>query len=208
MTDSTRTGKAGEAFRRTVAMGSYVRSTSWRALLVGAILVLLFVWSTGHLPLARWEPALALATLISVWLIEKRRQWIDSLPKILTVHFWKWKGERWERDGVWEDAFLTGESDIRATAQQLGRQLLNTNEWLLLEGHYYVEDENPMPERSNGLYVRRFVVHVPYRGLTQPDDSDGDTTHRLYTKTDGLPVWMKPDTAKIRGFNDQVRGAR
>lgn len=71
----------------------------------------------------KWlDPWLTVATLVVavlVWVGATTRAWEDELPKRLNIHF--------QYDGhyvltCWE-ASLTGEGDIRAWAQQIGRQM-------------------------------------------------------------------------------------
>lgn len=63
-----------------------------------------------------------LAVALAVWLGELKQDWENSLPKRLTVVF-LYQGRECMRC---EEAYLAGESDIRAWGQQLGSQMAGT----------------------------------------------------------------------------------
>lgn len=146
-------------WQRLRALLAHVARTSWPAILIGLVLVALMTLFAAEF-VARWEVGVSLVTLGSVWLIAKRRGWLDSLPKRLTVHLWEpAESGVWTWVGAFEDAYLSGESDIRAAAQALGRILLGKD--LVMEGHFYLIDEEPPPTRSSGMLVRSYEVHIP-----------------------------------------------
>ena len=158
----------------------YTLKKSWRSLLVGLVAVVVVVGLSSGLPglFGAIEPALAVVTLAAIWLIEKRRQWIDSLPKRLSVYFWAWESDEWKLVGGWEDAFLAGEDDIRATAQSLGQVMYRGR--LDLLGYLYVVDENPPPIWGGGgegddEVFRRYEVHIPLGTVPGPSSSGGAT---------------------------------
>ncbi len=72
------------------------------------------------------EPTITIGTFVIALILgvqNVKNAWIDKLPKKLTVHF------QYEDKYVFtcHKAFLSGESDIRQMAQQIGRQMNNND---------------------------------------------------------------------------------
>lgn len=149
-------------------------------------------------------------TFLAVQVFENRRQWIESLPKYVTVHFWKYEDGRWEVQATWEMAYLAGVQAMRETIQQLGRQM--HGELLALEGFMIVEDENPRPEWGRGGiavgkegtasgWYRHYKVHFPYLGVLKPG---GNPPPVLYTSADDRIKARTPEWDRIGVFRDAV----
>jgi hypothetical protein len=191
-------GIAPHPLRSPWKLLGFVLRSSWLSLLMGAVLVVLIALILPAF--GRWEAAISMVALISVWAIQKRRQWLDSLPKRLTVHFWKGGDSEWVWSGGWEDAYLSGESDIRSAAQSLGTGLFGVTR-LGFEGHYFVIDESPPPFRDDTGVFRRFEVHIPLS--RSPGEPSGNDSRSLFKEEeDGF--LRRNDTA-IREFEDTVR---
>ena len=95
------------------------------ATLVAALFVTMD-YNNGSIGWWNWlDPVVGVTTLavaMVVWMGELRQDWENSLPKRLTVSF-QYQGREYMRC---EQAYLAGESDIRAWGQQLGSQMAGT----------------------------------------------------------------------------------
>lgn len=152
-------------------------------------------------------------TFLAVQVFENRRQWIESLPKYVTVHFWKYEDGRWEVQATWEMAYLAGVQAMRETIQQLGRQM--HGDLLALEGFMLVEDENPKPvwgrggvqvgkEGASEGWYRHYVVHFPYLGRMKDQENPEPV---LYSSTEDS-VKRTPDWNQIGSFQEAVNERR
>ncbi len=86
------------------------------------------------------DPFLGLTTVIIallIWYSQMKINWRSSLPKRLTVHF------KYKEEVIMScyEAYLSGESDIRAWSQQIGRQM---NDNVNLDFYPYID--SPQPE--------------------------------------------------------------
>ena len=110
----------------------YLKSRhGWFLMLSGVFLLFVSFNAAGCLALADWwdgvwseriSPLLGVATFLvalAVWFAERHEEWKTSLPKKLTVYF---RHEGKERMRCVR-AELTAEADMRALAQQIGRQM-------------------------------------------------------------------------------------
>ena len=189
-----RRARIGAMVRRGAAIVRYTLSGSgWITLAIGALACAALTWALVEFSfLGAAEAALGLVTLGSVWLIEKRRQWLESIPRRLTVVFWYPEGTgdshaRWRRWCAWHDAFLAGESAIRETAQSLG-QILAGGRRLKLTGQLLLEDENPVPVPDEDGWVRRYVAHLPLVELPTPGPPSGGAEE---SEDDGGWEWLR-----------------
>lgn len=168
---------------------------------IGATLVVLMgVFKLSLLEALNW--GFTFVTFVAVQFIENRRQWVESLPKYLTVHFWRYKNGSWEVDATWKMAYLAGVDTMRETIQQLGRQM--HGDLLALEGFMLVEDENPKPvwgrggvqvgkEGASEGWYRHYVVHFPYLGPLMKDQENPEPV--LYSSTEDSVKVRTPDVA-------------
>lgn len=122
------------------------RTRKWTLLLaaifvISTILLLLFFPTKAKTITQQWDSiqvwlgALTLFVACSVWLSEAQQEWRNNLPKRLSVDFKlvsnvQKNGEQVENQNNriimrCNRARLIGEGDIRALAQQIGRQMVN-----------------------------------------------------------------------------------
>ncbi len=122
------------------------RTRKWTLLLaalfvIGTILLLLFFPAKAKTITQQWDNiqvwlgALTLFVACSVWLSEAQQEWRNNLPKRLSIDFKLVSGVQEDGEQVEEQndrtlmrcnrAKLIGEGDIRALAQQIGRQMVN-----------------------------------------------------------------------------------
>ncbi len=94
------------------------------------------------------DPIIAISTVfigLMIWFFQAIKSWEDSLPKRLTVHFMF--------DGKCQmscyEAFLAGESDIRAWSQQIGSQMTKVK---FLNFYPYLESKRPIIKYSAELF--------------------------------------------------------
>lgn len=103
-----------------------------------------------------------------VWFIQINREWKDSLGKRLTVQF-EFKNKLVMKC---EEAFLSGEADIRAWGQQLGQQMALG---AFLKFDPYIRIEQSKKIRYNSYWDEYFVLYTATFYLTE------------------LPSWSKPN---------------
>lgn len=132
-------------------------------ILVGLGAAVVGYWFTKPLEVARtqgfWaaaEPLVTMVTLlvgIAIWLGENREDWEESLPKRLHVTYF-YQGQK-----VLEarDAALASAADIRALAQQIGRQ---SNKSTDLRFEPAVAVEVGRPERRGAIWVKPYRVRI------------------------------------------------
>lgn len=123
------------------------RTRKWTLLfaaifVIGSIILLLFFPAKAKTITQQWDNmqlwlgALTLFVACAVWLSEAQQEWKNNLPKRLSVDF-KLVINNQENDKLDQDkrgrtimrckrAKLIGEGDIRALAQQIGRQMVNS----------------------------------------------------------------------------------
>lgn len=188
------------------------RTVAYTLVAIGATLVVLM----GVVKLSLLEAlnlGFTFVTFVAVQFIENRRQWVESLPKYLTVHFWRYKNGSWKVDATWKMAYLAGVDTMRETIQQLGRQM--HGDLLALEGFMLVEDENPKPvwgrggvqvgkEGASEGWYRHYVVHFPYLGVLMKDQENPEPV--LYSSTE-VSV-RTPDWDQIGSFQEAVNERR
>ncbi|HPM10833.1 MAG TPA: hypothetical protein PK941_10360 [Paludibacter sp.] len=90
------------------------------------------------------EPVITIGTFVIAAILgvqNVKNTWIDKLPKKLTVHF------KYEDKYVYtcHKAYLSGESDIRQMAQQIGRQMNNN---INLDFYPYMQLNSPTIEHN------------------------------------------------------------
>jgi hypothetical protein len=110
---------------------------------------------------AKWaDPIITIATLliaVFVWVDTRIRQWKNSLPKRLTIHF---------KDGdkyvlSYFNAILIGEHDVRAFGQQLGQQMNDNDRLEFFPGLICKE---PITIRTDGnRYINYYEVQMQLR---------------------------------------------
>lgn len=192
--------------------GSKSRTVAYTLVAFGATLVVLMgVVKLSLLEALNW--GFTFVTFVAVQFIENRRQWVESLPKYLTVHFWRYKNGSWEVDATWEMAYLAGVDTMRETIQQLGRQM--HGDLLALEGFMLVEDENPKPvwgrggvqvgkEGASEGWYRHYVVHFPYLGVLMKDQENPEPVLYSSKEEDSVKV-RTPDWDQIGSFQEAVK---
>lgn len=119
-----------------------------------------FAYSTGPKKtyIDQFEPFVNFATLIvacAVWFGETHENWLNVIPKKLTVIF--------EFDGkpvmICNRADLSGEADIRALAQQIGRQMAR-GEDLKFKAPLVRQSGGQVANEGGTGYVRDYKVVV------------------------------------------------
>ena len=122
-----RSNQVREVFRHAFK-NKQRRFVVWLVVLVAAMLVFDLVtgfdYSTAPKKtyIEQFEPFVNIATLFvacAVWFGEAHENWLDAIPKKLTVTF-VFNGNRVM---ICRRADLSGEADIRALAQQIGKQM-------------------------------------------------------------------------------------
>lgn len=191
------------------------RTVAYTLVAFGATLVVLMgVVKLSLLEALNW--GFTFVTFVAVQFIENRRQWVESLPKYLTVHFWLYKNGSWEVDATWEMAYLAGVDTMRETIQQLGRQM--HGDLLALEGFMLVEDENPKPvwgrggvqvgkEGASEGWYRHYVVHFPYLGRMK-DQENPEPVLYSSTESEVSGKVRTPDWDQIGSFQEAVNERR
>lgn len=192
------------------------RTVAYTLVAFGATLVVLMgVVKLSLLEALNW--GFTFVTFVAVQFIENRRQWVESLPKYLTVHFWRYKNGSWEVDATWEMAYLAGVDTMRETIQQLGRQM--HGDLLALEGFMLVEDENPKPvwgrggvqvgkEGASEGWYRHYVVHFPYLGVLMKDQENPEPVLYSSTESEDSVKERTPDWNQIGSFQEAVNERR
>ncbi|OPL17079.1 MAG: hypothetical protein AVO38_05610 [delta proteobacterium ML8_D] len=116
---------------------------------------------------------------IAIWFGELKQGWENSLPKRLTVEF-LYKGRRLM---LCEEAYLAGESDIRAWGQQVGAQMSGVRNLKFLP---FIEQEPGMiKETRTGeaykLYEVRFtLIELPEK--RPANNNDEETERSVFTE--------------------------
>jgi len=102
-----------------------------------------------------------LAVALIVWWGELTENWEHQLPKLLRVEF------RFEGHPVMvcEDAPLITENDIRAMAQQIGKQMNDGNELKLRPT--FVPRPPFVDRRASGGPIRRYEIHMCLKELPE-----------------------------------------
>jgi hypothetical protein len=163
-----------------------------------------------------WEPVLGITTLfvaLSVWFGEIFQDWDNSLPKRMTVRFIHVNEDTGEEKVIMkcEEAYLAGESDIRAWGQQLGRQMANNE---LLNFETCIQEP---PKRINGEY-KLYNVTIPLTLLPKDycvhyqkrhgeecvvDLKQRKTLVEFYSEDDVLAVhWKRESDVKMQHIID------
>jgi hypothetical protein len=95
------------------------------AIVLAVLIAFVRIWHPGNgwAILQDLITVLTLGVALFIWWTEQEEEWKKSLPKRLTVRF-MFKDREVMRC---EEAYLAGESDIRAWAQQLGGQMTADN---------------------------------------------------------------------------------
>ena len=70
---------------------------------------------------------LTLGVAGAIWFTELREEYLNALPKRMTVSFTYTEGDTEKLVMICNRAFLFGESDMRALAQQIGRQMSDSH---------------------------------------------------------------------------------
>ncbi|GAB4255882.1 MAG: hypothetical protein Kow0027_22780 [Saprospiraceae bacterium] len=178
----------------------------WSAGLLVLIIVLAFGYgafgkeSAGFEAVWKWiDPVSAIASFvitIAILYNQARESWEDDLEKRLSIEF------VYGRDVIArvEDAYLAGESDIRAWSQQLGKQMMGEMKmdmnWdeekpkvIKAEGGYVKSykvkiylAENPLEKESNDSFMQFKDFHSRYRHSTV---QFSDTNPRIVWKRQG-----------------------
>jgi hypothetical protein len=120
-----------------------------------------FGWGTGDAWgwLQNISTSLTLVVAFLIWVGERAQDWQFSLPKRLTAEFY-FAGDKVM---VCEGAYLAGEDDIRAWAQQLGMQMASEPLSLLPD----MVQDGPIVERDDdeGIYFSHYRVRLHLRAL-------------------------------------------
>ena len=191
-----------------------VRHSRWQVALVGAVIVLLAIAYSGPLrtdmAIAFWEwidpVAGIMAFFLSVVVLynQARDRWENSLEKRLTVSFVNANDDT-ELARV-ENAYLSGESDIRQWAQQLGRQIFGGN--LQLDMNW--DDQSPpriMRELcgSQDAFVKLYHVTLYVYFESNPAEQLNAFSKRRFKHSrvegtaDALPLrWIRCDATGTR----------
>lgn len=151
-----------------------------------------FGWGTGDAWgwLQNISTSLTLVVAFLIWVGERAQDWQLSLPKRLTAEFFFQK----EKVMACEGAYLAGEDDIRAWAQQLGLQMAREPLSLLPDMvqtgpdveqdqedkkyfcHYHVEVHlRALPKRVEALKMTGAEGGPPWVRWARPSFSDGAT---------------------------------
>jgi hypothetical protein len=139
------------------------------------VVVVLWLAMIGRINLddfGKLDSIIGIATFlvaIFIWFGELNQGWENSLPKKLTVEF-LYKGQRLM---LCEEAYLAGESDIRAWGQQVGAQMSGVRNLKFLP---FIEQEPGRIEETQGgeaykLYEVRFTLtELPEKRPTNKND--------------------------------------
>lgn len=184
---------------------------------LGAILLLaLAIQPWISTPWVNWwgwlEPITGIATLviaIFVWWEEIGRNWEESLPKKLTVSFYykDWLVMRCE------EAYLASVSDIRAWAQQLGRQMAS-NQGLEFEP-FIIQRKGVVDEtKSFKLYCADYTLtKLPeayqdrYKDEFNAEISDDNFSKKAEEGALGCIHWFQDDNGlKNIWIDSELRG--
>lgn len=110
------------------------------------------LWQEG------WDLYPGVATLLValvVWFGEAKEDWLNELPKKLTVTF-----KYGEKDVMWcRYADLANAADMRALAQQIGLQMAKV-ERLNFVAPLIKQDGGEIEKTEDGGYIRHYHLHV------------------------------------------------
>ena len=183
------------AWRRLLAVSAFALRGGWLGVAVGAVLLLLvvlMVWlyvsgpiwfdSEASVTVDAIDVAVGFVTLLLVFSLDQRRNWRNSLEKLLSVSYWVWDDGAWTELGRWEEASLAGDDDIRQWAQNLGNRLFGVHR-LKLSGYWHLVDEDPAPELRKGDWVRHYRIHLVLDEAPVREEERGDRT--VFSRTTG-----------------------
>ncbi|MCO5232091.1 MAG: hypothetical protein M9958_13145 [Chitinophagales bacterium] len=116
-------------FKKTIKIFNYSKLAAYGLLILVILLFLVYLLDENHSNVV-WEvidPVAGIMTFITTLVIfgfQAKKNWEDSLEKMLSVEY-IYTGE--EQDlliAKIENAYLSGESDVRQWAQSLGQQIM------------------------------------------------------------------------------------
>lgn len=195
MHQETLSVRPARASERLVAAAWHAVRVNWRLVLLSLVATFSFIlvlasktkWDLGGVwgAVQNVGTCLTLVVAFLVWVGELHGDWIESLPKRLTVRF-----TFEEKDVmVCEGAYLAGESDIRAWAQQLGGQM-SDDQGLKFFPSLEQSDREILHDMKEDRLVVHYTVSVKLRTLPQTLKTIGDQPE---DKVYPLVHWKRPD---------------
>ena len=182
-----------------------VKKSPWQFfLIIGGLLLLMFIYKYSFQGVNVWDcfyhyidPVASIMTFITtlvIFYIQAKQKWENSIEKRLSVRY-VYVGESGNDSQIIAeiiDAYLPGESDVRAWAQSLGQQMMG-----FLDFDMHWDEEPPVikyHEKMNN-YIKAYSISVYL--TTNPTDNETMTKFKK-KKFKHSNICISPDGTSLK----------